>query len=107
MDDRLEACIRTQARRLADDAVIDPSVPLVDIGIDSLGTIQLLVDVEQRFDIVFPDEMLTPEVFATPASLWETISQLMPHDSNGSSAASTDREETDGELAVHADVRRC
>jgi acyl carrier protein len=40
-----------------------------DIGIDSLGFVELKTQVEHRFGIAIPDDDFTPENFSTLASL--------------------------------------
>jgi acyl carrier protein len=52
---------------------------LRDAGVDSLALIELLVSVEQAFEIEIPDEMLVSDTFKTPGSLWSTISKLRQH----------------------------
>jgi acyl carrier protein len=73
MDEAFERTLRTYARYLTQDDPIDTNASLMDIGVDSLAMIQLLVDIEETFDVAFPDDMLTPEVFATPATLWQAV----------------------------------
>ncbi|PJI06508.1 MULTISPECIES: phosphopantetheine-binding protein [Clostridium] len=64
---------------LREKAEIDKSIEisidskLIDLGIDSFVAIQVLVGLEQIFDFQFPDNMLTPEIFATAQSLIEAI----------------------------------
>lgn len=43
-------------------------------GLDSLNTVQLMVELEQVFAFEFDDDELTPETFATPAALWKIVS---------------------------------
>lgn len=55
---------------------LDLDSPLSQLGIDSMATVDLLLDLETTFDIVFPDEYLTVETFRTSRSLWEVVSKL-------------------------------
>ena len=75
-DERFEAVIRANVPFLAADEPLKPSASLFDLGLDSMGTVQLLLELEETFGVTFPDEALTPEVFASPASLWEVIREL-------------------------------
>ncbi|MFE9425675.1 phosphopantetheine-binding protein [Kitasatospora sp. NPDC006697] len=52
--------------------------PLRDLGLDSLGTVELLGNLEGAYDVRFLDDALTPETFATPAVLWKTVAGLLP-----------------------------
>ena len=60
----------------------DPSVQvaidddLATAGLDSMGAIDLLLEVEERFNITIPDELLIDETFATANALWGVISEL-------------------------------
>ncbi len=38
---------------------------LESLGLDSMSAIDLLLALEETFEIIFPDAMLTPEVFRT------------------------------------------
>ncbi|MEM5662573.1 phosphopantetheine-binding protein [Bacillus cereus] len=46
------------------------------MGLDSLGSINLLLDIEEAYDIVIPDEYLTDETFSTANTLWELIKKV-------------------------------
>lgn len=49
--------------------VTDPHKPFVDLGLDSLGFLDLMMAVEVRFGIeLAPDDLANPEL-ATPAGL--------------------------------------
>jgi acyl carrier protein len=60
---------------------MEPEVALADLGLDSLGTVGLLVELEETFNVVIPDEFLSAEMFATPKSLWDVIDQLVKEQS--------------------------
>lgn len=49
---------------------------LPDLGLDSMSTVGLLVDVEDLFGVQIPDEQLRGETFATPAALWSVVAHL-------------------------------
>ena len=55
---------------LADDAC------LYDAGLTSLSTVNLMLAIEDRFDIEFPDRMLGRKTFGTIRSLDEAVAQL-------------------------------
>lgn len=55
---------------LADDAV------LRDLGMDSMSALNLMLDLEEEFDVQFPEELLTDETFRSAASLAEAIEML-------------------------------
>ena len=49
---------------------------LASAGLDSMGAIDLLIEIEEHFGIVIPDDRLVPETFATPRALWGVIREL-------------------------------
>ncbi|WP_078557199.1 phosphopantetheine-binding protein [Bacillus alkalicellulosilyticus] len=50
---------------------------LSNMGIDSLGTIDLILDLEDAFDIEFPDEYLNEESFKNGNSIWGSINEII------------------------------
>ena len=49
---------------------------LFDKGLDSFGSVQLMLALEERFDIEFPDHLLNRRSFSTIAIIRETVSTL-------------------------------
>ena len=47
------------------------------LGLDSMGAINLLLDLEDSFDIAFPSSLLTEETFRTPQSLAAAVRLLV------------------------------
>lgn len=56
--------------------VVGSDDSLANLGLDSLATVGLLMELEEEFDIIVPDQMLTPDAFRTPGSLWGMVSGL-------------------------------
>ena len=52
---------------------------LADLGLDSIKAINLLLDLEQTFDIIFSENLLTAETFRTVITLRDTVQSLI-HD---------------------------
>lgn len=50
--------------------------PLDALGLDSLSSINLLLDLESTFGIAFPDEMLSPETLRTAGRIKAAIDRL-------------------------------
>jgi len=61
--------IRKCARLLDPDEPIWPERPLREVGVDSFGLVDLLVMLEDGFDIILPDDQLTPEMFESAATI--------------------------------------
>lgn len=72
-----EPLIRQRSRVLGADAPLDPDQGLTELGVDSLEVVELIVNLETEFDIEFPPELLQPEVFATPGTIWQAVRSLM------------------------------
>ncbi|MEU8382739.1 phosphopantetheine-binding protein [Streptosporangium sp. NPDC048865] len=47
------------------------------LGLDSMGVVRLLVDIENDYAVELPDELLDEATFATVGSLWRALSTLM------------------------------
>lgn len=50
---------------------------LFDRGLDSFGSVQLMLALEERFGIEFPDEFLTRRSFSTIRAIRETVSAVL------------------------------
>jgi len=77
-DDQFEKIIRVHLPFLAPDEQLATDSDLRDLGLDSLGTVELLASLERGYDVRFVDQMLSLESFATPAVLWNTLSTAWP-----------------------------
>ncbi len=55
------------------DRPLDPDDGLGELGLDSLGTVTLLMELEDAYDVIFPDELLVPATFATAGALWGAL----------------------------------
>jgi acyl carrier protein len=55
---------------------LDPQTPMHELGVDSLEIVELIVDLEEQFGISFTDDLLTPQVFATPMTIWNAVNLL-------------------------------
>ena len=73
-----EAQLRPHCRLLGESEALDPGAPLPELGVDSLAVVELIVQLEDAFEVSFPDEALTPEVFATPVTVWRAVQRLLP-----------------------------
>lgn len=50
---------------------------LFDAGMTSFGSVQLMLAVEEEFDIEFPNSLLTRKTFATLGGLISAVDQLV------------------------------
>ena len=61
----------TDVTELADDS------DLYDAGLTSLNTVNLLLSIEDRFDVEFPDEYLSRRTFQSIDALAEAVAGLL------------------------------
>lgn len=76
IENKLEHCLRVHLRRLGPEQAIDPAADLMQLGLDSMSSIDLLMDMEKTFGVTFPDTMLSRETFQNTATLGAAIRQL-------------------------------
>jgi D-alanine--poly(phosphoribitol) ligase subunit 2 len=50
---------------------------LFDRGLDSFGSVQLMLALEERFNVEFPDSLLNRKSFATIRAIREAVSTLI------------------------------
>ncbi len=60
---------------LCDIAIIEPNTTLEDIGVDSLSAIELVMELEDVFGVLIPDE--EAEVLLTVNSIYLYIKNLL------------------------------
>jgi acyl carrier protein len=75
-DRRFEHLLRQYLPFLSADDTLTGEVSLRDLGLDSMGTVELLADLESGYRVRFRDEALTMANFATPGILWRTLSEM-------------------------------
>lgn len=61
---------------------LGPDDDLAALGLDSMGVVQLLADIEGGYDVELPDEILNEATFATVGSLWGALSTLVSGDAD-------------------------
>lgn len=75
--ERFEQLLRRHLRLVAADEPIPLEASLVSVGLDSIGTINLLLDIEETFNVSLPGALLTPETFRTRATLENVVATLV------------------------------
>jgi len=70
--------ILTKHARLQEDAnTLALDDDLYDKGLTSLSTVNLMLAIEDEFDIEFPDTKLNRKTFSSIESLLETVTELL------------------------------
>lgn len=75
--EQFETILRKHLRLVAADEPILPETGLVSAGLDSAGTINLLLDIEEEFAISIPERLLTQESFQTRSTLECVVAALL------------------------------
>lgn len=76
-DQQFEEVVRGYLTFLPAEDPLHADSSLRDLGLDSMGTVELLNALENTYDVRFVDDALSAETFATPGSLWKTLSGLV------------------------------
>jgi acyl carrier protein len=72
-----ERILREHLPFLAQGDVLEPERPLQLLGLDSLETVQLMLELEDAFEMSFPDEYLDAATWSTTGSIWRALDGLM------------------------------
>lgn len=74
--EQLAGLVRPHLKFLAPGDELPPDQSLGELGLDSMASIKLLLDMEEHFDITLPDEALEEDTFSTLASLTALIDRF-------------------------------
>lgn len=74
--DQIRAIVAAHARLQADVASLGDDADLYDAGLTSLSTVNLMLALEEHFDVEFVDRMLKRKTFQSIRSLSEAIAEL-------------------------------
>ena len=90
VDTRIRNVLRDHARLSADLTELAENADLYDSGMTSHASVNLMLALENEFDVEFPDELLTRSVFSSIGSIKTAIVGLLPENSshNGSGYSS-------------------
>ncbi|CAM5410716.1 hypothetical protein GCM10010329_76870 [Streptomyces spiroverticillatus] len=75
--ERYENVLAELLPRLAEERPLPAGRGLRDAGLDSMAVVELLVRLEEAYDIAIPDDELGPEAFETVGSLWEVVARRL------------------------------
>lgn len=75
--EQVRTIIAQHARLSADVSQLEDSSDLYAAGLTSLTTVNLMLAIEDHFDIEFPDKMLGRKTFESIQSLSEAIEEIL------------------------------
>jgi len=76
-DGKFEEILRAHLPFISANDEVTWNDELRDLGLDSIGMVDLLSRLESEYQVKFVDEALEMETFATPGTLWTTLSKLI------------------------------
>ncbi len=76
MQDDIREILAQSGRLAVPVESLDDEADLFAAGLDSLAIVNVLMSIEERFDIELPDEMLSRRSFASIATLKRVVSEL-------------------------------
>ena len=65
-----------QGRLTGDVSAIDAETDLYSAGLTSLATVGIMLALEEKFDVEFPESMLSRETFRSIAAIEDAIARL-------------------------------
>jgi acyl carrier protein len=86
--DQIRTLLAAHARLLVPVAQLDETSDLYEAGLTSLSTVNLMLALEEHFDVEFTDRMLARKTFASIRSLSDAIAELRGESVAAPSAAS-------------------
>ncbi|MGA4838249.1 acyl carrier protein [Streptomyces sp. G45] len=75
-DESFENLVRKHLPLLESGDELTTDLSLGDHGLDSMGMVALLSSLESEYDVRFVDDALDLANFATPGTLWKTLSAM-------------------------------
>ena len=76
MSDEIRAIIKEHGRLPVDASELGPDDDLYQAGMTSHASVNVMLGLEDHFDIEFPDHMLTRSVFESIASIEAAVNEL-------------------------------
>ena len=76
MTETIRRIIEDEGRLAVPVASLDDSANLYDAGLTSHASVNLMLALEDAFDIEFPDEMLRKQTFESVAAIRSSIEEL-------------------------------
>lgn len=76
MVEEIRDILRPHARLAVDVDALSPAADLFEAGMTSHSSVVVMLALEEHFDVHFPDEMLTREVFHSMESIQRALADL-------------------------------
>jgi acyl carrier protein len=77
MQDQIRAVLATHGRMAVDPREVDEQADLYDLGLTSHASVDVMLALEDAFDIEFPDEVLKKSTFASVHNIEQVVESLV------------------------------
>jgi acyl carrier protein len=77
MQDQIRDVLATHGRMAVDPREVDEQADLYDLGLTSHGSVDVMLALEDAFDIEFPDEVLKKSTFASVHNIEQVVEGLV------------------------------
>ncbi|HEX8115350.1 MAG TPA: phosphopantetheine-binding protein [Kofleriaceae bacterium] len=77
LEQRFLAILRRHLPLIAPSDELALDAPLRELGLDSMATVRLVMELERELGVVLPDSRLTIETFMDAASVWDAVRATM------------------------------
>ncbi len=75
--EKVMVVLENHLKFISDDQEFSIHVELNDLVLDSMTAINILIDLEETFKVLFPDTLLIPKTFLTPKTLTNEVQSLV------------------------------
>ncbi|OYU69934.1 MAG: acyl carrier protein [Alphaproteobacteria bacterium PA2] len=76
MNEQIREIVARHGGLAVDVAGLDEAADLYEAGMTSFASVDLMLGLEEAFDIEFPDALLTRKTFASISSIAEAVTKL-------------------------------
>ncbi len=76
MENRVREILAAHARMTGDAQVVDGGADLYQLGLTSHAAVNVMLAIEDEFDVEFPDEVLKKATFATVDNIVAVVGSL-------------------------------
>jgi acyl carrier protein len=77
MQDRIREVLAAHGRMSVDPREVDDQADLYELGLTSHASVDVMLALEEAFDVEFPDEVLKKSTFASVRSIEQVVEGLV------------------------------
>lgn len=80
MEEKFIELVKRHLKHVDANCTFDANASLKELGLDSISSIHLLIEIEDTYGITMSDEYLTDKTFSTASSLWNEVEKIRKGD---------------------------